>query len=79
MHDSALNKKLLTLKWLALISPEIITPESNIQVTAIKEMNKEALDYWTNSPYQHLSKCIENSMENMHTNAGLGVKVYLQD
>ena len=34
----------LTLKWLALISPQIITPESNIQVTAIKEMNKEALE-----------------------------------
>ena len=28
---------------------------------------KEALDYWTNSPRQHPRKCIENSMENMHS------------
>ena len=28
---------------------------------------KEALDYETKSLCQHLRKCIENSMENMHT------------
>ena len=33
---------------------------------------KEALDYWTNSPRQHPRKCIENSMENMHSD----VRVY---
>ena len=29
--------------------------------------NEEVLDCWTNSPCQRLWKCIENSMENMHT------------
>ena len=33
---------------------------------------KEALYYWTNSPCQHPRKCIENSMENMHSD----VRVY---
>ena len=28
---------------------------------------KEAADCLTNSPYRHLSKRIENSMENVHT------------
>ena len=28
---------------------------------------KEALDCQTNSPCQHLKKCIENSMENIDT------------
>ena len=28
---------------------------------------KEALDYETKSVCQHLRKCIENNMENMHT------------
>ena len=28
---------------------------------------REALDYETNSPHQHLRECIGNSMENMHT------------
>ena len=28
---------------------------------------KEAFDFKTNSPSQHFKKCIENSMENMHT------------
>ena len=34
----------------------------------INEMitRKEALDCLTNSPYQNLRKCIENSMENVH-------------
>ena len=27
---------------------------------------REALDYETNSPQQHLRECIGNSMENMH-------------
>ena len=30
---------------------------------------KEALDCSTNSPCQHLRKCIENGMERMHTDA----------
>ena len=29
--------------------------------------NYKILDYQTNSPYQLLRKCIENKMENMHT------------
>ena len=51
-----------------LISPYIITPESNIKVRRIKEM----IIIWrsivcsTNSPCQLLGKCIENSIENMH-------------
>ena len=46
-----------------------ITPESNIKFTEKKEMItiKEALDYETKSLCQHLRKCIENSMEYMHT------------
>ena len=35
------------------------------------QLLKEALDYRTNSPYQHLKKCIENSTENMHTDVSL--------
>ena len=27
---------------------------------------KKALDYWTNSPCQNITKCIEKRMENMH-------------
>ena len=29
---------------------------------------REALDYEANSPHQHLSECVRNSMENIHTN-----------
>ena len=28
---------------------------------------REALDYETNSPHQHLRECMGNSMENMHS------------
>ena len=51
-----------------LISPYIITPESNIKVRRIKEMiiNWRSIVCSTNSPCQLLGKCIENSMENMH-------------
>ena len=28
---------------------------------------EEALDFWTNSPYQHLRKCRQINKENMHT------------
>ena len=28
---------------------------------------KESLDCYTNPPCQHLGKCIENRIENMHT------------
>ena len=53
-----------------LISPNIITPESNIKNTRIKksdhQLKKLLIVKQINSPYQHLRKCIENSMENMH-------------
>ena len=50
-----------------------ITPESNIHVMRIKEMiiTEEPLDCLTNSPCQHIRTCIENSMENMHTDVGV--------
>ena len=52
-----------------LISPYNITPESHIKVWRIKEMiaSKEGLDCLTNSPCQHIRKCVENSKDNMHT------------
>ena len=43
-----------------LISPFLITPKLNIKFMRLKEMT-------TNSPYQRLRKCIENNMENLHT------------
>ena len=54
---------------LHLISPYNITPESHVKVVRIKEMiaNWRSFDWQTNSPCQHLRKCIKNSMENMHT------------
>ena len=56
-----------------LISPFNITTESNIHVMRIKEMiiTEEPLDCLTNSPCRHFRKCIENSMENMHTDVGV--------
>ena len=41
----------------------------------IKEISptEEALDCYTNSPCQQLSKCMENSLENMHTDVRLKV------
>ena len=52
-----------------LISPHNISPEFHIKVTRIKEMitTKEALECETNSPCQHLKKCMMNSSENIHT------------
>ena len=52
-----------------LTSPYNITPKSHIKVMRIKEMitSIEALDFLSNSPCQHLRKCKENSMENIHT------------
>ena len=52
-----------------LISRYDITPESHSKVVRIKEMilNKRSSWLSTDSPYQYLRKCIENSMENMHT------------
>ena len=51
-----------------LISPYSITPESNIKVKRMKK-NDHGQDSLTatNSPRQNLIKCIENSLENMHT------------
>ena len=59
-----------------LISPYNITAESNIEVVRIKEMIimhavEEALDCERNSLCQHLGECIENSMENLYTDAGV--------
>ena len=43
--------------------------ESNIKVMRIKEWSpvKEPFDWQTNSPCQHLRKCIKNNVENMYT------------
>ena len=43
-----------------LISPFLITPKLNIKFMRLKEMI-------TNSSCQRFRKCIENNMENMHT------------
>ena len=52
-----------------LISPYNISPESHTKVMRITEMikNNRSFGSLANSPCQHLRKCIENSMENMHT------------
>ena len=52
-----------------LISSFSITPELNLKVMRTKEMitNQEALNCETNSPCQFLGKCVENSLENMHS------------
>ena len=43
-------------------------PESKIKVRRIKKViPKEALDCYKNSPYWHLRKCLEKSVENIHT------------
>ena len=62
-------------KWLtSLISPYSIIPESNIKVMRIKEMIANSrsswLDWCTNSPRQYQRRCIENSMENIHSDVG---------
>ena len=51
------------------ISPFSINPELNLKVMRIKEMiiNQEALNCETNSPCQFPGKCVENSLENMHS------------
>ena len=52
-----------------LISSFSITPELNLKVMRTKEMitNQEALNCETNSPCQFTGKCVENSLENMHS------------
>ena len=52
-----------------LISPFNSTPELNLKVMRTKEMitNQEALNCETNSPCQFPGKCVENSLENMHS------------
>ena len=59
------NPLITTSDW-NLISPYNITPESSINVIRLEEMitNLGTLDCLTNSPYQHLSKCTKNSVEN---------------
>ena len=51
-----------------VISPYSISLEPKIKVTIVKEWlsTKEAFDCETNSSFQHLRICIENSMENKH-------------
>ena len=52
-------------------SNQSLTHSFHITLTSGEQRNwsptKEAPDCQTNSPHQHLRKCIENSMENMHT------------
>ena len=46
-----------------------------MKVVRIKEMiteKRKLLIVKRNSPYQHLRKCLENSMENMHTDVRVG-------
>ena len=52
-----------------LSSPYNIIPKSHIKVMRMKRIapTREALDYETNSPHQHLRECMGNSMENMHS------------
>ena len=53
-----------------LNSPYKINLESNIKVTRIREIITnyyEALDCYTNSPYQLLKICAEKNIENIHT------------
>ena len=53
-----------------LISPYNITPESHIKIMRKKKNDhqlKKALDREKNSSCHHLRKCLENSMENMHS------------
>ena len=38
---------------------------------AVKEALTDNTDCERNSPCQHLGKCIENSMENLYTDAGV--------
>ena len=64
--------KPLTLKSKEhLISSYNISNESLIKVRKIVKRKlsatKEAPDCLTNSPGQYLKKCIENTVENMHT------------
>ena len=48
-----------------------------MKATRIKEMiTKTAFDFLTNSPYQHLRKCTENSMKKMYTNVKVTVLSY---
>ena len=53
-----------------LVSPYNYTTESFISNTYEKRKwspNKESFDCSINSPYQHLRKCVNNSIENIHT------------
>ena len=53
-----------------LNSPNNINPESHTKVMRKKRKRspgKEPFDWQTNSPCQHLRKCIKSSVENMHT------------
>ena len=70
-------------KWLtSLISPYSIIPESNIKVMRKKEMIANSrsswLDWCTNSPRQYQRKCIENSMENKHSDVGFSRVINLR-
>ena len=51
-----------------VVSPNSITLESHIKVTRIQEMIPNLRNSWLDkSYYEYHRKCIENSMENLHT------------
>ena len=58
----------MTSSWFLLI---ILTQNHTLRSQEYWKYSptKEALDCSTNSPCQHLRKCIENGMERMHTDA----------
>lgn len=59
-NDAVCDNLLLPLKVTRILFLLAVSPLKHtlIKVTRMKE---------TNSPYQHLMKCTENSVENMHT------------
>ena len=67
-HDKIFNPLTPKRDW-HLISLYHITPESNTKVRRRKELItcKISSDCYTNSPCQNFGKCLENSIENMHT------------
>ena len=63
------RSKLVNLKYMTLLSFSI-TPKSHVKVTRLSKRITNWRSSWfsvTNSPYQQLKKCMENSMENLHT------------
>ena len=65
---SPLTPKSDSILYFPTLSPMNFTLRSRVKWTAYQLKN---LDCYTNSPWQHLMKCWENSRENMHTNVRL--------